>query len=78
MKKKLYYVVEKELQGCDSNDGIQETTGFKMITVYEIENNITSVLTTIDTEIKEDSQEMIQEYLDDNGMGDDEFEFIQL
>ena len=75
MKKKLYYVVEKELQG---NDGFEETTGNKTITVYEMVNNEPKKLTDIDAANDENSQEKIQEYLDDNGYGDDEFEFIQL
>jgi len=75
MKKKLYYVVEKELQG---NDGFEETTGNKTITVYEMVNNEPKKFTDIDAANDENSQEKIQEYLDDNGYGDDEFEFIQL
>lgn len=75
MKKKLYYVVEKELQG---NDGFEETTGNKTITVYEMVNNEPKKFTDIDAANDENSVEKIQEYLDDNGYGDDEFEFIQL
>lgn len=75
MKKKLYYVVEKELQG---NDGFEETTGHKTITVYEMINNEPKKFTDIDATNNENSKKAIQEYLDDNGCGDDEFEFIQL
>ena len=75
MKKKLYYVVEKELREID---GIEETTGHKNITVYEIYDNRTHKFFDIDVVNEDNSIEAIQEWLDDNGYSDDEFEFIQL
>ena len=73
MKKKLYFVVEKEI----SSDG-ETLTGNKTVTVYEIEDNVPHQLTELDGIIDDKSSDLIQMYLDDNGMGDDDFEFIQL
>jgi hypothetical protein len=56
MKKKFYYVVEKELQG---NDGFEETTGNKTITVYEMVNNEPKKFTDIDAANDENSVEKI-------------------
>lgn len=75
MKKKLYYVVEKELQG---NDGFEETTGNKTITVYEMVNNEPKLFATIDAVNEDRSGKKIEEYLEDNGHGDESFELIQL
>jgi len=73
MKKKIYYTIEKETD----NTG-ESLTGNKNITVYEILDNEPKQLFSIDTDNKINSKEAIQEYLDDNGMGDDEFEMILL
>lgn len=73
MKKKLYYVVEKEI----SSDG-ESLNGIKTITVYEILDNVPKRLCDIEGSIEDKSIDLIQDYLDDNGMGDDEFEFVQL
>ena len=75
MKKKLYYTVDKELQDVGE---VEETTGNKSVTVYEIENNIPKKFFDLDLVNEDSSEEAIQEYLDDNGFGDDEFEFIIL
>lgn len=76
MSKKLYYVVEKEL--TDNGDGTESTTGNKNITVYEIVNNEPKIFTTIDASIEDNSKDLIQEYLDDNGLGEEIFVFKQL
>lgn len=73
MKKKLYYVIEKEI----SSDG-ESLNGNKTITVYEIEKDKPQKLTTVEGSNEDKSTDLIQDYLDDNGMGDDDFEFIQL
>ncbi len=70
---KLYFVVEKEI----SSDG-ESLNGNKTVTVYEILDNVPKQLTTVEGEISDKSTDLIQNYLDDNGMGDDDFEFIQL
>lgn len=35
--KNLYYVVEKQLQQIDLEIGTEETTGWKTITVYDVD-----------------------------------------
>jgi len=75
MKKKLYYTVEKELQDLD---GFEETTGNKTITCYDMVNNEPKIFCEIETQNTENSEVEIQEYLDNNGYGDEEFEFIIL
>jgi hypothetical protein len=76
MKKKLFYVVDKELQGID---GFEEATGFKTISLYSAHDSDISPIGVINDVANEDStKEAIQEYLDDNGMGDEEYEFKQL
>jgi hypothetical protein len=75
MKKILYYVVEKQLE--DIGD-IQETNGLKYVTVYSIENDKPKKEFVIEIDISDCSQQAINAYLDDNGMGDDEFELIEL
>ena len=75
MKKKLYYVVEKQLQELD---GVEETTGWKEVTVYDIFDGVPEVFAKLDLENEESTEECIQDYLDDNGLGDDDFDLIQL
>jgi len=76
MKKKLYYTVEKETQTFDD---VQECTGYKSITMYSIENDTPEVIGQInDVDNSTKSTEAIQDYLDDNGLGDEDFEMIQL
>ena len=72
MKKILYYVVEKEI----SSDG-ESLNGIKTITVYEIKYDKPQKLTTVEGSIEDESTDLIQDYLNYNGMGDD-FEFKQL
>lgn len=72
MKKKLYYTVEKEIEDD------QFLTGNKEVMVYEIVNNEPKRFFSLDLSNEDDTQEEIQDYLDDNGYGDDEFEFILL
>lgn len=77
MKKKLYYTIEKET--IYEADMFEECTGLKTITVYEIENNEPKKFCVLnDVSNSSNTKEEIQEYLDDNGYGDDEFEFILL
>jgi hypothetical protein len=72
MKKKLYYTVEKEIE---DNEFL---TGLKTVTVYEIINNEPKEFFSLDLSLDDNSKKEIQDYLDDNGYGDDEFEFILL
>jgi hypothetical protein len=75
MKKKLYYVVEKELIQVGE---VEETSGHKNIQVYEIQNNVPVKFFDLEVLNEEDSLESMQEYLDENGFGDESFEFIVL
>jgi hypothetical protein len=75
MKKKLYYTVQHERD----NDGMFDTlTGMKTVSVYEMVDNAPKQLFELDLTNESDSQEEIQGYLNDNGMGDDEIELILL
>lgn len=76
MKKKLYYSVTKETEVINESD---ECTGFKSIRMYSIQNNELDCIGTInDINNSEISIDVIQEYLDDNGYSDDEFDFYIL
>ena len=77
MNKKLFYVVDLELQHVDGE--IQETTGNKYVRLYEIVENDLSSLCALEIDITDNSEEAIQEYLDEiemyNGIT---FELIEL
>jgi hypothetical protein len=75
MKKKLFYVITKEVEMIGD---FEETTGNKNITVYEIIDNVPKILTMIDVSNEDNSIECIQEWLNVNGHSDETFEFIQL
>jgi len=69
MNKTLYFVVEKELEDID---------GLKEINVYDMVNNKPEVFAMLESTNDESSRDAINNYLNDNGYGDDEFELIQL
>ena len=73
--KHLYYVVEKETIDLD---GIEECTGDRTLWVYDMIDNKPCEFTTIECTNEDNSEEMIQEYLIDNGHGDETFEFHPL
>lgn len=75
MKKKIYYTVDIEFHNGDLEMG---PTGHKTINVYSIKGQSMSKDFDIECELSDVSQKEIQNYLIDNGMGDEEFEFIQL
>jgi hypothetical protein len=75
MKKKLYYVVTKQLQDFGE---FQETTGWKTITVYEIVDNQPKIFAEIEARNVDSTEGEIQFYLDNNGYDDEEFELINL
>jgi hypothetical protein len=75
MQKKLYYIIEKELQSVDD---FEETTGHKTVSVYEIINNEPKKFFSLDLTNDDNSEEAIQDYLDDNGFEDEVFTLIQL
>lgn len=62
MRKKLYYIVELELENVD--DEIQETTGMKSVRVYEIVDNEPYQLFDMEIHITDNVEEAIQEYLE--------------
>lgn len=70
-KKVLYFTIEKE----EKDDRL---TGFKTVTVYDMVNNKPEMLASIDCSNEDSSTDAIQDYLNNNGYGDDEFELIQL
>jgi hypothetical protein len=76
MKKTLYYVVEKQLS--DVGNDIQEANGWKNVTVYSIVDNKPEKQFDLELSNSDNTEEEIQNYLNDNGMGDDEFEMKQL
>ena len=78
MKKKLFYVIEIQLQ--DVGDDIQEATGWKTITAYVIEGDDLKKFFDVECSRSDNSTEVIKDYLNDNGYGDenDSFELIQL
>jgi hypothetical protein len=83
MKKKLYYTVNKEVKSDRKT-----LNGIKTIAVYEIVNNKPEKFFDVECLNEDNSheadlddddyQEVIQDYLSDNGYGDDEFELILL
>ena len=73
--RKLYYTVEKELQQVGD---FEETTGFKTVTVYDIENNVPTKFFDLETSNEENTEDVINDYLSDNGYGDETFELIIL
>ena len=70
MKKKLYFTVEKEMVDYD---GVEETTGNKTVSTYAIVNGELEFQFSCEGSNEDSSYEMIQDYLIDNGMGDDEY-----
>ena len=75
MERILYYVVEPQL---DCIDGFRESNGWKTVTVYTIEENVPKQFFEIECGYSDNSLEKIQEYLDDNGYGDETFKMIPL
>lgn len=73
---KLYYTVEKQTQTIDT---VEECTGWKTIIVYEIANDRPKEWFTLENVSNEESsQKAIEEYLEDNGFGDRNYDFIWL
>ncbi len=67
--KHLYYVVEKETKDFD---GVEECTGNRIITVYEMVDNKPNEFATVECTNEDNSEEVIEDYLIDNGYGDTE------
>ena len=80
MKKKLYYVVEKETTNVGN---VEETTGVKLITIYDIVKNKPKQFAEIEGKNSDSTRHLIVTYLIDNGYVDNgnnvkNYEFIQL
>ena len=71
----LYYTIEKFV---DYINGVEELEGTKEITVYEMIDNQPKIFCQIDCRNEDNSENDIQEWLDDNGYEDRECEFILL
>jgi len=70
----LYYSVEKELQQIDHNSDLEETTGWKNISLYDINSQTLSLIVLQDfhTENTENTEEICREWIECNT---DYFEF---
>ena len=73
--KTLYYTVEKQTTNLD---GIEECTGWKTISVYEIVLDKPKLWFELDAKNEDSSENEIQEWLDSNGFKDREYEFERL
>ena len=75
----LYYVVEKQLQQIDLEEGTEETTGWKTITVYDIDTQAMHIIEVCQIEAKTEtnSEEEIYTYLENNN-DEEEYNLIQL
>lgn len=68
--KTLYFTVEKELQDID---GIEETTGYKTITVYDIVDNKPKLVVEIEAENEYSTKDEL-EYFAENLLQEEDFE----
>jgi len=66
----IYYVVEKKLVKFG---GVEETTGNKRVTAYTVEGNALEKFFDLELQNSDNSEKEINNYLDDNGYGDDEW-----
>lgn len=73
--KKLYYTVDFEYYDDGSHNGL------RTINVYDIVDNTPKSFAQLECSSEDDfytNEEEIQNYLDDNGYEEEEFDFIQL
>lgn len=73
MKKKLYYTIERGLDPFG-----ESLDGNKYVTMYTIENNEPKKFGSLDLLVEENTTGCIEDYLNDNGYGDDDIELILL
>lgn len=71
--KTLYYSIEFEFDSTG-----ESKNGNKIVTMYYIENDKLIQMDQLDLLNEENTEGRIQIYLDDNGMGDEDFSFILL
>lgn len=72
MKKTIYFTSTLEI----NDDGI--LTEMRIVNVYDIIFNIPELLVILEMTVLSEVQIEIQNYLNDNGHGDEDFEFIKL
>ena len=75
MTNRLYYTVTFETTLIDD---FSEQNGLKTIYVYDIIDNIPVLLTSLEADNTDKSDDIIQDYLEDNGYCDNLYEFIEL
>jgi hypothetical protein len=65
----LYYVVEKQLASVGDNEGIEETTGLKNITIYDVETQDFTlfVVGKFETLNENNSEDAVQLWLEAEG-----------
>jgi len=68
--KTLYFTVEKELQDID---GIEETTGYKIITVYDIVENKPKLVVEIEAENEYSTTDELEHFVE-NLLQEEDFE----
>ena len=78
MKSNLYYTVEKETITIDSITDHSGLTGHKTIKIYEIQNDKPKIWFELDVRNEDSSEDEIQNWLNDNGFGEREYEMLCL
>ena len=73
--KSLYFTVEKQ---TNIYDGVEECSGWKTISVYEILLDRPKLWFEIEAKNEDSSKDEIQNWLDENGFGNREYEFVRL
>lgn len=73
--KSLYFTVEKQ---TNTYDGVEECVGWKTISVYEILLDRPKLWFEIEAKNEDSSEGVIQDWLDENGFGDRDYEFVRL
>ena len=75
MERILYYVDRPDIECVED---AEQVSGWKTVTIYTIEENVPKQFFSVDCDLYDNPEEVIQEYLDDNGYGDETFKMVQL
>lgn len=73
--KTIYYTVDVEFHSHDFELG---PTGLKMVNIYTVENGKVVKMADIECDLSDSSEDKIENYLDDNGFEEEDFEFVLL
>ena len=73
--KKFYYIVRPQLE--DIGD-FKETNGWKDISVYKVEDDDLVNIVTFTTELENDSQKDVLEFIDRDIMADETIKLVEL